>query len=100
MVGKYPARIPDLTDWKREVADNSSEENEPSNLSTTDPSTNPSPKDTLSERKLPNEKVEASRKPDGISMEALSTRLVEALDSASGEASTPLFEGLERDGKL
>jgi hypothetical protein len=100
MVGKYPARIPDLTDWKREVADNSSEENELSNLSTTAPSTDPSQKDTLSERKLPNEKVEASRKPDGISMEALSTRLVEALESASGEASTPLFEGLERDGKL
>jgi hypothetical protein len=100
MVGKYPARIPDLTDWKREVADNSSEENEPTNLSTTAPSTDPSQKDTLSERKLPNKKVEDSRKPDGISMEALSTRLVEALDSASGEASTPLFEGLERDGKL
>jgi len=100
MVGKYPARIPDLTDWKREVADNSSEENEPTNLSTTTPSTDPSQKDILPERKLPDEKVEASRKPDGISLEALSTRLVEALESASGEASTPLFEGLERDGKL
>jgi hypothetical protein len=100
MVGKSPARIPDLTDWKREVADNSSEENELSNLSTTAPSTDPSQKDTLSERKLPNEKVEASRKPYGILMEALSTRLAEALESASGEADTPLFEGLERDGKL
>ncbi|MBW4549210.1 MAG: hypothetical protein KME25_33115 [Symplocastrum torsivum CPER-KK1] len=100
MVGKYPARIPDLTDWKRNVVDINSEEIEPTNLSTTDPSTNPSQKDTLSERKLPFEKVEASRKPDGISLEALSTRLVEALESASGEASIPLFEGLERDGKL
>jgi hypothetical protein len=100
MVGKYPARIPDLSDWKREIADNSSEENELSNLSATAPSTDPSQKDTLRERKLPNEKVEDSRKPYGISLEALSTRLVEALESASGEASTPLFEGLERDGKL
>jgi hypothetical protein len=33
-------------------------------------------------------------------MEALSARLETALVEASGEASTPLFEGLDRDGKL
>jgi hypothetical protein len=41
MVGKYPARIPDLTDWKREVPDKSLEEKEQTNLSTTDPSADP-----------------------------------------------------------
>jgi hypothetical protein len=100
MVGKYPARIPDLTDWKRKVPDKSLEEKEPTNLSTTDPSADPFPKDTLRERKLPTEKPEATRKPDGISVEAFSARLAEALVSAFGEASTPLFEGLDRDGKL
>jgi hypothetical protein len=100
MLGKYPARIPDLTDWKREVPDNSLEEKEQTNLSTTTPDADPSPEDTLRERKLPVERAEATRKPDGISVEALSARLAEALVEASGETSTPLFEGLDRDGKL
>jgi hypothetical protein len=63
MVAKYPARIPDLTDWKREILDNYSEENSSTNLSTSDPSTDPEPKDALEERKLPVEKAEVSRKP-------------------------------------
>jgi len=100
MVAKYPARIPDLTDWKREILDNSSEETHSTNLLITNPSSDPSLKDTPEERKLPVEKAEVSRKPCGISMEALSTRLETALVEASGEASTPLFEGLDRDGKL
>lgn len=110
MVAKYPARIPDLTDWKRTVADISSEENEPSNLTETAPSSpsgeassHPSPEATLSERKVPAPEAEGSRKPDGISVEAFSARIMEALASASGEASTnipSLFDDLDRDGKL
>jgi hypothetical protein len=100
MVGKHPARIPDLTDWRREVADIDSEENEQTNLSETDPSPDPSEEVALTERKVPPEEVEGSRKPDAISVAAFSARLTEALASASGEASTPLFDGLERDGKL
>jgi hypothetical protein len=100
MVDKYPARIPNLTYWKRKIPDNYSEENELTNLSTTTPSTDPDPQDDLEERKLPAEKAEVSRKPCGISMEALSGRLESALVEASGEASTPLFEGLDREEKL
>jgi hypothetical protein len=100
MVAKYPARIPDLTGWKREIPDDYSEENDSINLSTTDPSTAPDLKDDLEERKLPVEKAEVSRKPDGISVEALLARLESALVEASGEASTPLFEGLDREEKL
>ncbi len=103
MVGKHPARIPDLTDWKRTIADISSEEKEQINLLETNPDSDPSPETSLTERKLPLSDPEGSRKPDGISVEAFSTKITEALASASGEASqtlTPLFEGLNRDGKL
>jgi hypothetical protein len=100
MVAKYPARIPDLTDWKRTVADISSEENEQTNLSEIDPDSDPSSEAPLPERKLTPEEAEGSRKPDGISVETFSARIAEALASASGEASTPLFDGLDRDGKL
>jgi hypothetical protein len=103
MVAKYPARIPDLTAWNRNVGDINSEDNEPTNLSETDPSSDPSPETTMRERKLPPEKAEGSRKPDGISVEAFSTKIAEALAEASGEASTtlpPLFDDLDRNGKL
>jgi len=100
MVGKHPARIPDLSSWKREISDSSSEEKQQSNLSTTDPDSDPSPKDTLPHRKLPAEKAKASRKPDGISIEALLPRLTEALMEASHEASQPLMNNLDRDGRL
>jgi hypothetical protein len=103
MVGKHPARIPDLSDWKRNVADINSEKNEQVNLSETDSSSDPSPEATLRERKFPPEKAEGSRKPDGISVAAFSSRIAAALAEASGEASTtlpPLFDDLDRDGKL
>jgi hypothetical protein len=103
MVAKYPARIPDLTDWKRTVADINSEEKEQINPSETDPDTDPDPETTLPERKVPHLEASGSRKADGISVEAFSSRITSALVSASGEASQtlpPLFEGLERDGKL
>jgi hypothetical protein len=103
MVAKYPARIPDLTDWKRTVADISSEEKEQINPSETDPDTDPDPETTLPERKVPHLEAEGSRKADGISVEAFSSRITSALVEAFGEASQtlpPLFEGLERDGKL
>ena len=103
MVAKYPARIPDLTDWKRTVADISSEEKEQINPSETDPDTDPDPETTLPERKVPHLEAEGSRKADGISVEAFSSRITSALVEAFGDASQtlpPLFEGLERDGKL
>jgi hypothetical protein len=103
MVGKHPARIPDLSDWKRTVVDINAEEKPQPNLSETDPSSDPSPETTLPERKLPPEKAEGSRKPDGILVEAFSLKITEALAEASGEASTtlpPLFDDLDRDGKL
>jgi hypothetical protein len=103
MVGKYPARVPDLTDWKRTVADITSEEKEQTNLLETNPDSDPSTETPLPERKLPPSDTEGSRKPDGISMEALSVKIEEVLASASGEASQtlpPLFDGLDRDGKL
>jgi hypothetical protein len=100
MVGKHPARIPNLTDWKREVVDIDSEENEQTNLSKTDPSTDPPKETTLPERKVPAPPAEGSRKPDGISVEAFSSRIASALTEASPEASPPLFDGLDRDGKL
>ncbi|MBD0343534.1 MAG: hypothetical protein ICV63_01595 [Coleofasciculus sp. Co-bin14] len=87
----------------RTIETSNSEENKNSNLSATDPSANPSVETTLPERKLPDEKAEGSRKPDGISMEAFSGKITEPLAEASGEASTtlpPLFDDLDRDGKL
>jgi hypothetical protein len=85
------------------IEKSNSEENEQTSLSETDPSSDPSPEATLRERKLPPEKAEGSRKPDGISVEAFSTKIAAALAEASGEASTtlpPLFDDLDRDGKL
>jgi len=100
MVAKYPARVPDLTDWKREVPDNYSEENEPSNLSITDPSTQPSPEAPGSPRKLPSPEAEGSQKPEGILVEAFSTQIEEALDPEASENLPPLFDSLDRDEKL
>jgi hypothetical protein len=85
------------------IEDSHLEEKQQPNLSKTDPSSDPSPETTLPERKLPDEKAEESRKPDGILVEAFSAKITEALAEASGEASTtlpPLFDDLERDGKL
>jgi hypothetical protein len=103
MVAKYPARIPDLTDWKRTIADVNEEEKERSNVTETPPDTDPDQEDTLPERKVPPSDTEGTRKPDGILVEAFSAKITSALASASGEASTtltPLFDDLDRDGKL
>ena len=103
MVGKHPARIPDLSNWRRTVADINSEEKEPTNLSVTDPDPDPDQEDTLPERKVLPSDTEGTRKLDGISVKAFLAKITEALAEASGEASqtlTPLFEGLDRDGKL
>jgi hypothetical protein len=91
------------TSIDKQIEDSSLEEKEQTNLSETDPDPDPDPETTLPERKLTPEEAEGGRKPDGISMEAFSTRLTSALASAFGEASTtlpPLFDGLDRDGKL
>jgi hypothetical protein len=87
----------------KEIEDSSSEEKEQSNVTKTSPDSDPSPETPLPERKLPPSDTEGSRKPDGISMEAFSVKIESALAEASPEASQtlpPLFEGLERDGKL
>lgn len=89
MVAKHPARIPDLTDWKRDVTNISLEENEQTNLSVNDTSTHPSKDAALPERKIPFSDAEESRQPHGISLETLSARLESALASASSEASPP-----------
>jgi hypothetical protein len=80
-----------------------SEEIKDSHLSETDPSSPPSEETSIRERKLPDPEVEGSRKLDGISVEAFSYRISEALAGASGETSAtlpPLFDDLDRDGKL
>ncbi|HEY9633752.1 MAG TPA: hypothetical protein V6D14_10120 [Coleofasciculaceae cyanobacterium] len=100
MVGKYPARIPDLSDWKRTVADVNADEKEQINLSVTDPSSDPSPRTTMRERKLPPEKAEETHKSDGISVEAFSVRIESALQTEASDTLPPLFDGLDRDGKL
>ncbi len=100
MVGKHPARIPDLTDWRREVADINSEKNEQNNLSEIDPSSDPSEEATLPERKVPAPEAFMSRKPDGISVEAVLARLAEAGGTEASDTLPPLMDGLDREGKL
>jgi hypothetical protein len=86
------------------IENSQTEEKEQTNLSVTNPSTEastpPSGETTLPERKLPPTEPEGTRKPDGISVETLSARIAEALSEASGEASTPLFDDLDLDGRL
>jgi hypothetical protein len=81
-----------------------SEEKEQPNPTVSNPfleaSTPPSGEPSLPERKLPPTNPEGTRKPDGISVETLSARIAEALSEASGEASTPLFDDLDLDGRL
>jgi hypothetical protein len=87
----------------QEIENSSSEEKEQSNVTEKGPDSDPSPEATIGERKVPPTDAEESRKPNGISMEAFSAQIASALTEASGEASQtlpPLFEGLDRDGKL
>jgi hypothetical protein len=100
MVGKFPARIPDLTDWKRNVSDSDYDENSSNKLIETNPSTPPDYDDPLPERKAPPSEAEEGWKADGILMETFLARIEEALAEASSEASSPLFDNLDRDGKL
>jgi hypothetical protein len=91
------------TSNSQEIENSSSEEKEQSNVTKKDPDSDPSPEATIGERKVPPTDAEESRKPNGISMEAFSAQIASALTEASGEASQtlpPLFEGLDRDGKL
>jgi hypothetical protein len=91
------------TSIDKEIEDSSSEEKEQSNVTKTSPGSDPDPEATIGERKLPPSDTEETRKPYVISMEAFSVKITEALAEASGEASQtlpPLFEGLDRDGKL
>ncbi len=100
MVGKHPARVPDLTNWKRTVTDSTTVEISPPNPTVSDPSSHPSPETTQRERKLPPEKAEETHKPDGISMEAFSARIDSAFQTEASDTLPPLFDGLDRDGKL
>lgn len=100
MVAKSPARIPDLTDWQRDICDVYSAENEPSNLSITAPSTQPSLETPGSPRKVPFPEAERNRKPDGILVEAFSARIEEALQPEAKTSLPPLFDELDREGKL
>jgi hypothetical protein len=93
--------IKTLTD--KEIENYSSEEKQQSHVTETDPETDPDPGTPLPERKVPPSDTEETRKLDVISVEAFLAQIASALAEASGEASqtlTPLFEGLDRDGKL
>ncbi len=87
-----------LTDKETDIP--STEEIEDTNLSVTDPSTHPSTEATLPDRKLPSPEAEGSRKPGGISVEAFSARIAEALQAEASDTLPPLMDGLDRDGKL
>jgi hypothetical protein len=100
MVSKYPARIPDLTDWKRDVRDITSDETPAPKLTTTNPSTPPSEEAILPQRKLTDENGSDARKADGITLEAVLARLTEALKTEASDTLPPLLDGLDRDGKL
>jgi len=100
MVGKTPARIPDLTDWKRDVKDITSDEIPLPQLTTTDASTSPSEEATLPERKLTDVNAEDARNVDGMRLEEFLTQVTEALNSEASETFPPLLDGLDRDGKL
>jgi hypothetical protein len=100
MVGKYPAQIPDLTDWKRDVKDITSDETPSDKLIETDPSTLPSEETTLPERKLTDENVEDERKPCNTRLEGFLVQITEALNPEASETLPPLLDGLDRDGKL
>jgi hypothetical protein len=100
MVGKYPALIPDLTDWKRNVSDSTSAETPSPQLTETIPSTPPSEEATLPQRKLTDVNVEDARKPDDTRVEGYLAQVAEALILEVSETLPPLLDGLDRDGKL
>ncbi|AFZ22318.1 hypothetical protein [Allocoleopsis franciscana] len=100
MVGKYPVRIPDLTDWKRDVKDITSDETPLPQLTETTPSTPPSEETTQTVRKLTDESVEDARKPCDTRLEEFLTQIAEALNPEASETLPPLLDGLDRDGKL
>jgi hypothetical protein len=100
MVGKYPARIPDLTDWKRNVSDSTFAETHSLQLTETDPSTPTSPEVTESERKPTDVNVEDTRKPDDTRLEGFLAQIASALSLEASDTLPPLLDGLDRDGKL
>jgi hypothetical protein len=100
MVGKFPARIPDLTDWKREVSDSTSAETTSPQLTETTPSTSPSEEATLPLRKLTDENGSDAQNIDGMRLEEFLTQVTEALRAEASDTLPPLLDGLERDGKL
>ncbi len=100
MVGKFPARIPDLTDWKRDVKDITSDETPLPQLTTTDASTSPSEEATLPERKLTDVNAEDARNVDGMRLGEFRRQVTEALNSEASDTLPPLLDGLDRDGKL
>jgi hypothetical protein len=100
MVGKYPALIPDLTDWRRNVSDSTSAETTSLQLTETTPSTSPSEEATLPERKLTDVNAEDARKPYDTRLEEFLAQIAEALNPEASETLPPLLDGLERDGKL
>jgi hypothetical protein len=100
MVGKHPARIPDLTDWKRDVSNSTSAETPSPQLTETDPSTPASPEATLPGRNLTHPKAEDARKPDDARLEGFCRQVTEAQKLEASDTLPPLLDGLDRDGKL
>ena len=100
MVGKMPARIPDLTDWKRNVTDSTSDEIPSPQLTENDPSTPPDSDDTQTVRKLTNANASDTRKPDDTRLEGFLTQVTSALSLEASDTLPPLLDGLDREGKL
>ncbi|AFZ22298.1 hypothetical protein [Allocoleopsis franciscana] len=100
MVGKHPARIPDLTDWKRDISDSTSAETPSTQLTKTDPSTPASGEATLPGWNLTHPKAEDARKPDDNRLEGFCRQVTEAKNLEASDTLPPLLDGLDRDGKL
>jgi hypothetical protein len=100
MVGKTPARIPDLTDWKRNVNDSTSDEILSPQLTGNDPSTPPDSDDTQTVRKLTNANASDTRKSDDTRLEGFLTQVTSALTLEASDTLPPLLDGLDREGKL
>ena len=100
MVAKYPARIPDLTDWKRNVSDSNFVETPSPQLTETGPSTPASPEATLPGRNLTHPQAEDARKADDTRVEGFLAQVTSALTLEASDTLPPLLDGLDRDGKL
>lgn len=88
------------TSIDKQIDASSSEEKQQRDVTKTDPSTHPSPSAPVSPGQVPPPEVEVSRNPDGTGVEAFLARIESALQPEAFESLPPLFDDLDRDGKL